>query len=442
MGDYLVGARAKRPDDDLTYILALNACKAVRPRDIWKNNAREGAETAAWYARRGVPNGGDLLIATVADCWEIDDEGPLPVDVLRVLVNLVDMKRPETLASAAPAFEALFGKLADARQEKERLEGFGGVVSMDMNASQRHQALFDCAKAEKPKTAAPAKRAPEASDKRAWLPFHKPVRTPSPQKTRRSSNNTRGSSRHSSRRSARSSLSSATSRGSTADGLRLLMDAAPRLELPRRARREPLSRRLAPLPRPREPRKIKVHKGLPDHGPEARRRKRERARAEESRTERAKEVARRLVLDAGGGDALPALGIANRRAAAPPSKQIDAAARLGARARDETRRLLDQLGGVRVASAGALAARRGLMGERANPRNPKRGALGALLVEDPSGAADGSGLRAAVRQAKLARQAAARRREIAAGGGYFGSGRIRAVPRVDKRGLVAGEYDF
>ncbi|KAH8049575.1 hypothetical protein JL722_11873 [Aureococcus anophagefferens] len=86
----------------------------------------------------------------------------------------------ESLEAIAPALEALWGAEADDVEHREKLEGFGGGGSADQKAMERRLLLLRLTRAKVP-AAKPRAFVPETSDRRAYLPFHKP---PSPKKKR------------------------------------------------------------------------------------------------------------------------------------------------------------------------------------------------------------------------------------------------------------------
>ena len=173
------------------------------------------------------------------------------------------------------------------------------LVDVHTGAMERQQALLAAARKalNAPAPVKAEKFSPVLSDDRAWLPFQKP---PPPSDFRGEDSFFRpgtggsrpgtGLSRPGTGASGRSSL---MSRGSTADGIRLLMSHAPRIELPPPPKSS-MSRRLHPLPR-RAPKKVQVNVPLPNHARVAAARRRERQKLTMERDERSRAAAKHIV---------------------------------------------------------------------------------------------------------------------------------------------------
>ena len=185
------------------------------------------------------------------------------------------------------------------------------------------------------------------------------------------------------------------SRGSTADGIRLLMAHAPKIELPPPPKSS-MSRRLHPLPR-RAPKKVQVNVPLPNHARVAAARRRERQKLTMERDERSRAAAKHIVDNA--SSELPSLKLEARVPQDHFANKLRRAnENLGALNELELRHLRSRCR-VRVGARVSTAGRR----------------MGRDLIDDAAGAMSMDGFRAAVEARK--RKGSIRRR--AAGGGYF-----------------------
>ena len=305
---------------------ALAALGPLDPRVYWRGDLVRGVEVATWFAKRRAVYGAAatrLLIAAAT----AGDLGGAPGGATVACLAALGEESAESLEAIAPALEALWGAEADDVEHREKLEGFGGGGSADQKAMERRLLLLRLTKAKVPKEK-PRAFAPETSDRRAYLPFHKP---PSPKKQRarkrrsrafgraalgtrgssrasrssRGSLSTRGSTRGSSRASSRSR---ASSNASTADSFVVdrLLSALPRggAAAPVK-RREPLSLRPAPLPARRPPKKLVVSRPRPSTKAMAARHRGRAGAAESGRERRTRDKAKRILASL-STDALPA----------------------------------------------------------------------------------------------------------------------------------------
>ena len=269
------------------------------------------------------------------------------------------------------------------------------LVDLHTGAMERQQALLAAARKalNAPAPVKAEKFSPVLSDDRAWLPFQKP---PPPSDFRGEDSFFRpgtGGSRPGTGASARSSL---MSRGSTADGIRLLMSHAPRIELPPPPKSS-MSRRLHPLPR-RAPRKIQVNVPLPNHARVAAARRRERQKHDMARDARSRRAAKHFVDKA--SSELPSLKLAANDA------PLDSFAH-------KLRRANEHLGALNDLELRHLRSRCRV---RVGPRVSTAGRrMGRDLIDDAAGGMDVAGFEAAIAARK--RRGNVRRR--AAGGGYF-----------------------
>lgn len=275
VGDFLEQAKENiaLPTD-----AALVAFKRCHPRDVWRGDIYRGVEVSAWLADKRGRLGEDALILTVSCCW--DAQHHLPPGCAATFVRIAESGR-EGLERAAPALETLYGKEADGNAGR----GFRSSRKENISAVERQQGLLAAARNALATAPSPSKALspqPQLSDGRAWLPFSRPARPVSPIHVEDSFF------RPSSASSARSSL---YSRGSTADGIRLLVSHAERIAPPAPPR-SPLSRRLHSLPR-RAPRKVQVNVPLPIRRI-AKQRRRERERHDAERDERSRAAAKLL----------------------------------------------------------------------------------------------------------------------------------------------------
>lgn len=275
VGDFLEQAKENiaLPTD-----AALVAFKRCHPRDVWRGDIYRGVEVSAWLADKRGRLGEDTLILTVSCCW--DAQHHLPPGCAATFVRIAESGR-EGLERAAPALETLYGKEADGNAGR----GFRSSRKENISAVERQQGLLAAARNALATAPSPSKALspqPQLSDGRAWLPFSRPARPVSPIHVEDSFF------RPSSASSARSSL---YSRGSTADGIRLLVSHAERIAPPAPPR-SPLSRRLHSLPR-RAPRKVQVNVPLPIRRI-AKQRRRERERHDAERDERSRAAAKLL----------------------------------------------------------------------------------------------------------------------------------------------------
>ena len=347
---------------------------------------------AAWLAQKRGQLGEDCLIQTVACCW--DTRHILPQGCLEVFVRVAASGR-EGLERAAPALETLYGKEADKGQHAEALEGFSWTTGKkELGAMERQQALLAAARKalNAPAPVKAEKFSPVLSDDRAWLPFQKP---PPPSDFRGEDSFFRpgtGGSRPGTGASARSSL---MSRGSTADGIRLLMSHAPRIELPPPPKSS-MSRRLHPLPR-RAPKKVQVNVPLPNHARVAAARRRERQKLTMERDERSRAAAKHIVDNA--SSELPSLKLEAR----VPQDHFA----------NKLRRANENLGALNELELRHLRSRcRVRVGQRVSTAGRR---MGRDLIDDAAGGMDVAGFEAAIAARK--RRGNVRRR--AAGGGYF-----------------------
>ena len=185
------------------------------------------------------------------------------------------------------------------------------------------------------------------------------------------------------------------SRGSTADGIRLLMAHAPKIELPPPPKSS-MSRRLHPLPR-RAPKKVQVNVPLPNHARVAAARRRERQKLTMERDERSRAAAKHIVDNA--SSELPSLKLEARVPQDHFAHKLRRAnEHLGALNDLELRHLRSRCR-VRVGARVSTAGRR----------------MGRDLIDDAAGGMDVAGFEAAIAARK--RKQNVRRR--AAGGGYF-----------------------
>ncbi|EGB10939.1 hypothetical protein AURANDRAFT_62333 [Aureococcus anophagefferens] len=288
--------------------------------------SNRSVEVATWFAKRRAVYGAAATRLLVAAATA-GDLGGAPGGATVACLAALGEESAESLEAIAPALEALWGAEADDVEHREKLEGFGGGGSADQKAMERRLLLLRLTRAKVP-AAKPRAFVPETSDRRAYLPFHKP---PSPKKKRarkrrsrafgraalgtrgssrasrssRGSLSTRGSTRGSSRASSRSR---ASSNASTADSFVVdrLLSALPRGGAAEtRKRREPLSLRPAPLPARRPPKKLVVSRPRPSTKAMAARHRGRAGAAESGRERRTRDKAKQILASL-STDALPA----------------------------------------------------------------------------------------------------------------------------------------